>query len=254
MAFKKISNAEMNTHGVRGLPDTPNLSAYDMQKKFDELATDVLRPAHDQLIDDLEDVEAASNIGAIVPFGMVAGDNVQSVIDNLATVSHSHDNKEILDGFNKDDEGNLIHDGKTIASKSFSTVKIDGIEINAEIDDVLEFLAGENITLIPNVTDKSITVSMTNSDEKVYVMYSAFADGTDFEETPASTRPYMGICFTLEDTAPANKEAYKWILTGIETQDIPQFNVNWETGELEYTGQTYTFYTDEDGYLHWGVI
>lgn len=254
MEFTKITNAELNTHGVRGLPDTPNLSAYDMQKKFDELATDVLAPAFNRLIDDLESVNAAEGIGVQVPDGFVAEDNVQGVVDKLALLSHKHENKEVLDGFELDDENNLMHDGKSIASRSFSKFKIGDVEIEAEIDDVLEMLAGENIKLIPNVTDKSITVSMDNAEENVFVKYSAFADGTDFVDMPSANRPYMGIAFVFDDVAPTNKEAYHWILTGVEAQDIPHFYVNHETGELEYTGQTYTFYTDEDGYLHWGVI
>lgn len=33
----------------------------------------------------------------------------------------------------------------------------------------------------------------------------------------------------------------------------PKFVMNWATGELEYEGNAYSFYVDNEGYLHWGV-
>lgn len=253
MSFTKITNAEMQTHGVRGLPDTPNLSAYDMQVKFDELATDVLRPAHDRLIDELEDTTAASSIGAEVPAGMVAQNNVQSILERMGTSSHTHANKEVLDKFSEDEEKRLLYDGKTIASKSFAKIIVGDQVIEADIDSVLNLLGGENVSIEANPTDNTLTISMENSEEYVYVRYSASADGSNFVENPTSKTPFMGIAITFESVAPTEPSAYKWILTGIETQDVPKMTINWETGELEYSGTTYTFFTDENGYLHWGV-
>lgn len=243
----------MQTHGVRGLPDTPNLSAYDMQKKFDELATDVLRPAHDRLIDELEDTTAASSIGAEVPEGMVALNNVQDILNRVGRVSHSHDNLPILDKFEEDEDGNLNYDGKSIASKSFAKITAGGVEIEADIDDVLEVLGGDNVNVEADEVNKSLKISMAHEDQKVYVKYSAYADGTNFVDIPTSSTPYMGIAIVYDDTAPTDKNDYKWILTGIETQDVPKMTINWNTGELEYSGTTYTFFVDNDGYLHWGV-
>lgn len=253
MAFKKITNAELNNHGVRGLPDTPNLSAYDMQSKFDELSTDVIAPAFNKLVDDLTAEEAASNIGVSVPRGITAESNLQSVVDSLVGFGHSHENKEVLDKFSEDEEDNLLFDGKTIASKSFAKVVVGESEITANIDDVLTFLSGNNVELVPNVTEKSITVNMGNADEHVFVRYSAYADGHDFVINPTSRTPYMGLAITFSDEAPTEPSDYHWIQTGIETQDVPQMTINWETGNLEYSGTTYTFFTDEDGFLHWGV-
>lgn len=254
MSFTRITNSEMNTHGVRGLPDTPNLSAYDMQRKFDELSTDVLRPAIDRLMNELEDTSAASNIGVEVPEGFVSDPNLQSMLENMAQSNHSHANKEVLDKFSEDEENHLLYDGNSIASKSFASIQIGDAEIKAGIDDVLTFLEGENVTLEADEEKKSIRVSMSHDDERVFVRYSEYADGTNFVENPSSKTPYMGLAIVFEDTAPTEKESYHWILVGVENKDVPQFSINWETGELEYDGSTFTFYTDEKGYLHWGVI
>lgn len=244
----------MNTHGVRGLPDTPNLSAYDMQKKFDELATDVLRPAYDRLIDELESEDGASGIGVKVPSSYVGEPNLQSVIDNMALSNHTHANKEVLDKFSTDEEDHLTYDGESIASKSFAKFKIGDTEIEAGIDDVLTFFEGENVEITPDEENKSITISMENNEENVFVRYSASADGSNFVETPSNQTPYLGIAITFEDTAPTDKSLYHWILVGIENHGLPNFKINWATGNLEYDGTSFSFFTDENGFLHWGVV
>ena len=53
MAFNKITSDDTQNKGVTGLPDTPNLSTADMQKKFDELSLSVIIPKFNALIDDL---------------------------------------------------------------------------------------------------------------------------------------------------------------------------------------------------------
>ena len=54
MAFTKITSEDTANKGVVGLADTPNLSTQEMQKKFDELATDVIIPKFNKLSDELD--------------------------------------------------------------------------------------------------------------------------------------------------------------------------------------------------------
>lgn len=54
MAFTKITSEDTANKGVVGLADTPNLSTQEMQKKFDELATDVIIPKFNTLSDELD--------------------------------------------------------------------------------------------------------------------------------------------------------------------------------------------------------
>ena len=82
MAFTKITNVDTANKGVVGLPDTPGLSTHDMQAKFDELATDVIIPKHNSLIDELEATTAAESIGA-VSTNHASGANVQALFDAL---------------------------------------------------------------------------------------------------------------------------------------------------------------------------
>ena len=45
---------------------------------------------------------------------------------------------------------------------------------------------------------------------------------------------------------------YEYLQTAVEPR-MPEFTINWSTGELEYTGGYFTFWIDENGFIHWGV-
>lgn len=53
MVYKKITETDLLNKGVLGLPDTPELSAFEMQTKFEEVAREVIIPAFNLLIDAL---------------------------------------------------------------------------------------------------------------------------------------------------------------------------------------------------------
>jgi len=62
MAFNKITNEDIVGLGVTGLADVPGLSTADMQAQFDEYP-EYLKERINQLIDELKDAAAASDIG-----------------------------------------------------------------------------------------------------------------------------------------------------------------------------------------------
>lgn len=64
MAFTKITDGDLKDKGVIGLPDTPGLSTSEMQAKFEQTAREVIVPKFNQLVDDLANPSAASQIGA----------------------------------------------------------------------------------------------------------------------------------------------------------------------------------------------
>lgn len=64
MAFTKITDEDLLNKGVIGLPDTPGLSTSEMQAKFEQVAREVIVPKFNQLVDDLSNPSAASQIGA----------------------------------------------------------------------------------------------------------------------------------------------------------------------------------------------
>ena len=54
----KITAEMLNGKGVVGMPNTPDLPASEMQRKFDELALEVIVPAYNELCDALEEGSA----------------------------------------------------------------------------------------------------------------------------------------------------------------------------------------------------
>ena len=105
MSFRKIEQTDLKGKGVTGLPDTPRLSTDAMQKKFDELAKDVIIPIYNEMIAQLEKDTAAADIGAKATehFEEPTG-KLQALLDVLAAViyenqqaRHTHENKLTLD-------------------------------------------------------------------------------------------------------------------------------------------------------------
>jgi hypothetical protein len=88
MEYKKITESDLIGKGVVGQPDTPALSALEMQKKVEEIVRDVVIPAFNQLIDAVvedmgnrytKDEVTASIAEKIVQLG--AGDMSMGVYD-----------------------------------------------------------------------------------------------------------------------------------------------------------------------------
>lgn len=65
--LEKIKPEELVGKGVIGLPDTPKLTAEEMQKKFEETAREVIVPKYNALVEALLSAEAAGLLGAADP-------------------------------------------------------------------------------------------------------------------------------------------------------------------------------------------
>ena len=92
MAFSRITNEDTKDKGVTGLPAVPALETSAMQKKFDELSTDVLIPKFNALVDELEGESSAGSLGVNVPEGAEVNPNIQAFLDWLYA-----DSKRIAD-------------------------------------------------------------------------------------------------------------------------------------------------------------
>lgn len=64
MSYPKIEQTDLTDKGVVGLPDTPNLSTMEMQRKFDEIALDVIVPKFNELSDDLDEAGIEDKISS----------------------------------------------------------------------------------------------------------------------------------------------------------------------------------------------
>lgn len=121
MAFTHITDEARTGKGVTGLSDTPGLTTAALQEKFDELGNLAIDGTN-KALDELESKYGASNIGAIVPSGISASENVQGIlnamaftVNSMSSKSHQHANKAVLDGISQ-----ALKDGYDKVSNTFS--------------------------------------------------------------------------------------------------------------------------------------
>lgn len=134
----KITNAELKERGATTLPNQPKISATALKQEFDAPAKEIVAPAFNRLIDELEAETAAASLGMVAPTGRT-GTTVQEVVENIALdlshlegsvldpiveMAHTHENKELLDTYTQDDEdiADAIskahsHENKTVLDK-----------------------------------------------------------------------------------------------------------------------------------------
>jgi hypothetical protein len=103
MAFEKIDEELILNGGVKSLPDSPQLQPAALKAKFDELG-DAACVAFNNFIDAISAQSGFQNIGAVVPTGITASANAQSIMNVIAGIAvscdankHSHLNKTTLD-------------------------------------------------------------------------------------------------------------------------------------------------------------
>ena len=103
MSFEKITEEDRANKGNTGLPDTPALTTTEMQERMDSLPNLAI-DKFNELVDALNSGKAAGNLGAIVPEGINAQPNIQSIINAMVlnltlntSARHTHANKAVLD-------------------------------------------------------------------------------------------------------------------------------------------------------------
>lgn len=103
MAFSKITSADLADKGVASLGDTPDIEASKLKERFDSLGNLAIERIK-LLVSELEAQTGAVNTGAVVPTGLSASGNVQSIINamyllikELKLASHQHTNGETID-------------------------------------------------------------------------------------------------------------------------------------------------------------
>lgn len=86
----------------------------------------------------------------------------ESDLADAVSKKHTHTNKVVLDDLS-DNSGTLNYKGNPISGggDAYKTVKVGTTNIVASGSDTLEFVAGSNVTLTPNATNKTITITST---------------------------------------------------------------------------------------------
>ena len=133
MGYTRLSNAQINSRGATTLPNQPQISAIALKEEFDAPAKQIVAPALNNLMDELEASTSAGNIGAVAPAGRT-GTTTQGVINSvsadLATLeasagqaiadAHTHANKALLDTYTQTeaDLAQAVADDHTHSNKA----------------------------------------------------------------------------------------------------------------------------------------
>ena len=171
MAFSKITDQMRAGKGNVGQPDTPGVTTTEMQEIMDELANLAI-DSHNAHIDELGEATAAANLGATVPQGISANNNIQSILTAIAILllsvneaKHTHSkNKQVLDSITQ--------------------------AVKGEYDDVVQVMRGINaVQQDMTATDTSIPTSnavityVDNVDVSQKAFNAAYPIGTVFMTT-----------------------------------------------------------------------
>lgn len=196
MAFKKITDEDRQGKGNVGQPDTPGLTTAEMQAVMDSLPNLAIEK-HNELVDALNDVKAAVNMGAEVPSGIQAQPNVQSILNamvlNLALntqARHSHANKAALDSISQE----ALDDYNRLSRLLTSILS-------------LETAITDNDEALP--TSGAVVDYVTNFDMKAKVLAAAYPVGSVYSTTGTNPTTLFGGTWTLLDRDPQGVSRYE---------------------------------------------
>jgi len=82
--LRKITAEDLSGKGVIGLADTPGLSANELQRRFEETAREIIIPAYNELVEELQGEGGANAIGLTPPETFPTADTVQKAVDQMA--------------------------------------------------------------------------------------------------------------------------------------------------------------------------
>lgn len=143
MAFSRITNEQRAGKGNVGQPDTPLLSATEMQEQMDSLPNLAI-DKFNAFLDELALPEAAQDIGCTPPYGIFPTANtIYSVLTAIANkartaegFAHTHNNKSALDTLSTSDVDS-VHRLATMLSAVQDVVSHIGNGSNSEIPTTL---------------------------------------------------------------------------------------------------------------------
>ena len=196
MAFKKITDEDRAGKGNVGQPDTPGLTTAEMQEQMDSLPNLAIDKFND-LIDALNDTKAATSIGAEVPPGVIAQNNVQSILNamvlNLSLNTqnrHTHANKSALDSITQE------------ALDDYNRLSILLTSILS-----LETAITDNDAALP--TSGAVVDFVAGYDMKDKVLAAAYPVGSVYSTTGTSPTTLFGGTWSLLDTDASGVKRYE---------------------------------------------
>lgn len=200
MAFTKITDADRLGKGNVGQPDTPLLTTTEMQEQMDSLSNLAIDRFNAHL-DELAATTAASNIGCQAPEGLVAQNNLASVINAInttakeaGTLKHTHTNKTVIDSITEA----LL---ENISALLLLMVNIDTID----------FIMSDSATALP--TSQAVKNYIEAYNYKSIIKNAIYPIGSIYQTTLVSPDTIFGTtgAWQLIDTDEHGVKTYRRI-------------------------------------------
>lgn len=194
--FDKVTAQDRANKGNVGLPDTPNMTANELQERMDSLPNLGIDKLN-ELIDGLNAETAAGNIGMVVPNGVTTTQTtIQAVINaivldwSLNTADrHTHANKAVLD---------------TITSTM--------------LDDYSAL-----VTLFAGIASIAQAVSNNNSAIPTSKAVKDFVDAYDIKSKVLAVAYPVGVIYSTKGTAPGTLFGGTWSVLDTDTQGVTRY-------------------------------
>jgi hypothetical protein len=194
--FDKVTAQDRANKGNVGLPDTPNMTANELQERMDSLPNLGIDKLN-ELIDGLNAETAAGNIGMVVPNGVTTTQTtIQAVINaivldwSLNTANrHSHSNKDTLD---------------TITSTMLDNYSA-------------------LVTLFTGIESIAQAVSNNNSAIPTSKAVKDFVDAYDIKSKVLAVAYPVGVIYSTKGTAPGTLFGGTWSVLDTDTQGVTRY-------------------------------
>lgn len=194
--FDKVTAQDRANKGNVGLPDTPNMTANELQERMDSLPNLGIDKLN-ELIDGLNAETAAGNIGMVVPNGVTTTQTtIQAVINaivldwSLNTANrHSHSNKATLD---------------TITSTMLDNYSA-------------------LVTLFTGIESIAQAVSNNNSAIPTSKAVKDFVDAYDIKSKVLAVAYPVGVIYSTKGTAPGTLFGGTWSVLDTDTQGVTRY-------------------------------
>lgn len=196
MAFEKVTAQDRANKGNVGLPDTPNMTANELQERMDSLANLGIDKLN-ELIDALNAETAAGNVGMTIPSGVSATQpTVQAVLNAIildwslnTTNRHTHANKATID---------------TITSTMLDNYSA-------------------LVTLFASI--QSIASAISNNDTALPTSKAVkdFVDAYDIRSKVLSVAYPVGVVYSTKGTAPGTLFGGTWSVLDTDTQGVTRY-------------------------------
>ena len=196
MAFDKVTAADRANKGNVGLPDTPNMTANELQERMDSLPNLGIDKLN-ELIDALNAETAAGNVGMTVPTGVNATQPTVSAVINAiildwslnTTNRHTHSNKAVID---------------TITSTMLDNYSA-------------------LVTLFASIASIASTISNNDTALPTSKAVKDFVDGYDIKSKVLATAYPVGVIYSTKGTAPGTLFGGTWSVLDTDTQGVTRY-------------------------------